>query len=60
MLKNLIQILPRSRHPALQQELDLLDRMIDKLYSFPEDAAIARVADAQGLGPSGTGERLAA
>ncbi len=60
MLSNLIQTLPEARHPALRQELDLLDRTIDKIYAFPEDAAIARIADAQGLGPSGTGERLAA
>lgn len=54
MLNNLIQTLPESRHAALLLELDLLDRTIDKLYVFPEDAATARVADAQGLGGSGT------
>ena len=52
-LENLIQTLPEHRHPALRQELDLLDRAIDRLYAFPEDAAIARVADSQGLGASG-------
>jgi len=54
MLSNLIQTLPERRHAALLLELDLLDRTIDKLYVFPEDAEIARVADAQGLGGSGT------
>jgi uncharacterized membrane protein len=54
MLNNLIQTLPESRHGALRLELDLLDRTIDKIYAFPEDAAMARVADSQGLGASGT------
>lgn len=57
MITNLILTLPQERHAALAQELDLLDRMIDKIYAFPEDAAIARVADAQGLGPSGADVR---
>ena len=29
---------------------ELLDRMIEKVYLLPEDAAIARVSDTQGLG----------
>jgi len=57
MIENLIQTLPEHRHPALRLELDLLDRSIDRLYPFPEDAAAARVADAQGLGGSGTSPR---
>ena len=36
--------------PALVQERDLLDQAIDKLYSLPGDAALARIPDAQGLG----------
>jgi uncharacterized membrane protein len=52
MGENLIQTLPEHRHPALRRELDLLDRTIDTLYPLPEDAALARVADAQGLGGS--------
>lgn len=56
MINNLIQTLPESRHPALRQQLDLLDRSIDELYVFPEDASIARVPDAQGLGPTGSVE----
>ena len=35
---------------------DLLDQATEKLYSFPEDLALARTPDLQGLGgPSGTG-----
>jgi uncharacterized membrane protein len=50
MIDNLMQTLPESRRPALLQELDLLDRAIEKLYVLPEDAALARIADAQGIG----------
>ena len=50
MIENLIQTLPKHRHPALQRELDLLDREIEKHFVFPEDLALARVGDPQGLG----------
>jgi hypothetical protein len=36
----------------LQQEAELLDRTIEKLYPFPEDLALARIPDTQGLGGS--------
>ncbi len=57
MLENLIQTLPENRHLALRQQLDLLDRTIDRIYAFPEDAKVARIADSQGLGASGTAGR---
>jgi hypothetical protein len=47
-----MQTLPEHRHPALRAELDLLDRAIERQYVFPEDIALARIADAQGLGGS--------
>jgi|AraplaMF_Col_mMF_1032025.scaffolds.fasta_scaffold00138_13 uncharacterized membrane protein len=50
MIESLIEILPPSRHPALKHELDLLDRALARLHEFPEDLAIARLADPQGLG----------
>jgi uncharacterized membrane protein len=50
MLENLIQTLPPHRHAALRQQLELLDRTIEGNYSFPEDRAIARTPDSQGLG----------
>jgi uncharacterized membrane protein len=60
MLENLVATLPPHRHAALRQELDLLDQTIERLYSLPEDLALARVPDAQGLGgslgPRATGE----
>jgi hypothetical protein len=33
MIVNLADTLPAQRHPALHQELNLLDRMIGKLYA---------------------------
>jgi len=50
MLENLTRTLPDYRHPALAAELDLLDRTIDANFAFPEDRALARVPDVQGLG----------
>jgi uncharacterized membrane protein len=50
MVENLMQTLPAHRHPALHQELSLLDRDIERQFSYPEDRALARVADTQGLG----------
>ena len=50
MIESLIQTVPERRVSALRQELDLLDRTVEKLCVFPQDLALARVADAQGLG----------
>jgi uncharacterized membrane protein len=52
MIQNLVEGLPEARHPALRRELELLNRMLEKLYLLPEDAVLARVADSQGLGGS--------
>ncbi|MGQ0585027.1 MAG: DUF2254 domain-containing protein [Reyranella sp.] len=50
MHENLAHALPELRHAALRQELELLDRAIENLYVFPEDLALARIPDSQGLG----------
>ena len=50
MIENLMRTLPEHRHAALQQQLMLLDREIEIHYRFPEDIALARGADSQGLG----------
>ncbi len=50
MLENLMQTLPQHRHDELRRQLALLDRTIDEHYAFPEDQALARVPDPQGLG----------
>ena len=52
MIENLLESLPEHRHPALGEELELLDRAITKNHVFPEDLALARVPDSQGLGGS--------
>ncbi len=50
MIENLVQTLPAHRHAALHQQLGLLDRELRKHFNFPEDLALASVADSQGLG----------
>ena len=55
MLENLVHSLPDSRHAALKQQLDLLDRTLPDYYKLPEDLALARVPDSQGLGGASGG-----
>lgn len=50
MLENLINTMPEPRRPALRRELNLLDHAIQKAHDRPEDVALSRVADSQGLG----------
>ncbi len=50
MIDNLMSTLPEHRRPALRRELDRLDRTLERLYALPEDLALARTADTQGLG----------
>lgn len=52
MIEDLVKTLPQHRHPALQQELELLERTIEQSYTFPEDLAFARIPDSQGIGGS--------
>jgi uncharacterized membrane protein len=57
MIEDLLAIMPDARRPALQCELDLLDRALERLHEFPEDLALARQPDLQGLGGSHAGLR---
>ena len=50
MIENLVQTLPPNRREALFRQLSLLDREIERIFTYPEELALARVADAQGLG----------
>jgi uncharacterized membrane protein len=50
MIQNLLQTLPRTRHEALLRQLSLLDREIERVFIYPEELKLARIADAQGLG----------
>jgi uncharacterized membrane protein len=52
MILDLTETLPAQRHPALCEELDLLDRTTEKAYILPEDLKLARIPDPQGLGGS--------
>jgi len=52
MLENLEQALPTARGPALRKELDLLDQTLAGLKMLPDDLALARIPDLQGLGAS--------
>ena len=52
MLENLRQALPEHRRPALEAELALLDWAIETHFTRPEELAMARIPDSQGLGGS--------
>lgn len=52
MIENLLQTLAEHRHPALREELELLDRALAREHPFPEDLALARIPDSQGMGGS--------
>ena len=52
VIENLLHTLPEHRHSALRQELELLDRAVKREHPFPEDLALTRIADSQGLGGS--------
>lgn len=58
MIENLVQTLPKHRHAILQRELTLLDRDIEKYFVYPEDLALARMGDSQGLGGASGMETL--
>jgi uncharacterized membrane protein len=57
MFDNLLASLPAHRHPALAEESRHLTEAIESSYRLPEDLALARVPDSQGLGGS-SGSRL--
>src|SRR5262249_11935890 len=50
MLDNLVQTLPKSRAPLLNQELEILHRFAERFFTEPEDRALAEVSDFQGVG----------
>jgi uncharacterized membrane protein len=56
MIENLIETLPKHRHPALLEQLALLDREVDRCFIYAEDRALARVGDSQGLGGAAGGK----
>jgi len=52
MLENLMSTLPAHRHAVLKAQLALLDWAVETSFSRPEELALARVPDSQGLGGS--------
>ncbi len=50
MIDNLVQTVPKHRHPALRHQLTMLDREIKNRFVLPDERALAQVADTQGLG----------
>lgn len=52
LLDHLLRVLPEPRKAALLQELDLLNRAIQRSFPDEEDRAGAQVGDAQGIGGS--------
>ena len=50
MLENLTATLPDNRRQALAKELGLLDQTLEALNLLPDDLALARTPDLQGLG----------
>ena len=50
IIENLLHKLPTYRHAALYRELSMLNRDINSHFCYPEELALARIADPQGLG----------
>ena len=52
MIEHLLKVLPEGRKAALQQELALLQRAIQRIFPDEEDRVRARIGDLQGIGSS--------
>ena len=52
MIENLLAVLPEKRRPALQEQLKLLDRAVERSFADPADRAYAGISDYQGVGSS--------
>jgi uncharacterized membrane protein len=50
MIENLTETLPTHRHLELQRQSNLLDCEAKRLFRYPEELALAAIADSQGLG----------
>jgi hypothetical protein len=50
MIENLKETLPSYRQEELKRQLSLLDREAKRLFHYPEEVALAAIADSQGLG----------
>jgi hypothetical protein len=52
MIDNLVALLPAYRHTPLLQEAARLDAAIEFAFKTPDELALARIPDVQGLGGS--------
>lgn len=52
MIEHLLKVLPEARKAALQEELSLLQRAIQRHFPDDEDRAHAQIGDVQGIGSS--------
>ncbi len=52
MIDNLLALLPAYRHAPLLQEKQRLDAAIEAIFTRPDELALARTPDVQGLGGS--------
>ena len=59
MLDNLVGSLPTHRHATLVHERNCLDHMLESRFTIPDDLALARIPDLQGLGGSSNGRSTA-
>lgn len=50
MIENLNETVPGHRQPELREQSILLDREIERLFRYPQERALAHIADSQGLG----------
>jgi uncharacterized membrane protein len=50
MIENLNETLPAHRQRELQEQSTLLDQEVERLFRYPQERALARLADSQGLG----------
>lgn len=50
MIENLDETLPDYRHRELQEQSILLNKEIERLFRYPQERELARLADSQGLG----------
>ena len=54
IVEGLLNDLPETRHAALRRQRHVLNETLERLHLLPEDLALARQADRQGLGGSST------
>jgi uncharacterized membrane protein len=54
MIDDLMTIVPETRQLAMQRQLHVLNQTLERLRLLPDDLALARHPDRQGLGGSST------